>query len=97
MRAHDERLADIGVKKGPRILILKHLSSILLPGEDEQVKNLLELSKMGKYRANFAEEQIDIIALRCFKEQNDEVIKNELGIKESDMPLFLDMLSQVSP
>ena len=38
MGAHDSGLGDIGVKKGPRMKIIKKVSEVTLPGEDEAVK-----------------------------------------------------------
>lgn len=92
MAAHDDGLSKFGIKKGPRMRILKVLSPLLLKFEDEAVRDLLERSRLGKYRARCAEEQIDIEALSYFADEPDTVLEKDLGVRAEDIEAFRSVI-----
>jgi hypothetical protein len=90
MQAYDAGLSDLGIKKGPRVKILKNVKAALLPDEDEAVRDLLEDERfqLGKYRARCAEEQIDLEALGFFADETDAVVVRDLGVDAEDLATF---------
>jgi len=90
MRAHDHGLSELGMKKGPRLRVLKTVSAMLLAGEDAQVMGLMEKFHLGRYRAFLAQEMIDHEALGLFSEEPDEVLLQDLGILLKDVASFRD-------
>jgi hypothetical protein len=96
MAAHDDGLNNLGIKKGPRIRILRILSPLTLESEDEGVKELFERFRLGKYRARCADEQIDIEALTFFAEEPDEALAKDLGVKPEDFQAFREAIGHAS-
>jgi len=92
MAAHRVGLAQIGLKQGPLIRVLKIISALLLVDEDAQVKQALEECQLGKYRAKLASDQFDLDALRYFTDQDDETLKQDLEISDEDIPTFRSMM-----
>lgn len=94
MKAHDDGMAGINIKKGTRIRILRLVGAITLPGEDEKVKQILESHNFGKCRYRCVEEQIDLEALCYFGDESDEVLLEDFGLKEDDIQAFRSMLAR---
>jgi hypothetical protein len=92
MAAHDDGLSALGIKKGPRVRILKILSPLTLEFEDEGVKALLERFHLGQYRARCADEQIDVEALCFFAEEPDSALAKDLGVKAEDFEAFREAI-----
>lgn len=88
MAAHNDGLNEVGIKKGPRMQILKTQCPLKLKFEDTEVKDVLEQFYLGKYRARCAEEQIDIKAFRNFEDEPDAALEKEMGIQAEDIEAF---------
>ena len=93
MAAHLDGLAEIGLEPGPeRARVVQAMSALRLADEDERVLLLLEERGLGKYRARLAADQFDVEALRFFLDQEDRVLKADLGLADQDLPAFRMLL-----